>query len=46
MLLLQVERLQEKRSGKVFKPLWLAWVGEEMPPLSEVWRLYLRRESG
>jgi hypothetical protein len=21
----------------------LAWVGEEMPPLSEVWRLYLRR---
>jgi hypothetical protein len=22
-----------------------AWVGEEMPPLSEVWRLYLRRES-
>jgi hypothetical protein len=23
MLLLQVERLQEKRSGKVFKPLWL-----------------------
>ncbi|HEY9603258.1 MAG TPA: hypothetical protein V6C85_16710 [Allocoleopsis sp.] len=46
MLLLQVERLQEKRSGKVSKPLWLAWVGEEMPPLSEVWRLYLRRESG
>lgn len=43
MLLLQVERLQEKRSGKVSKPLWLAWVGEEMPPLSEVWRLYLRR---
>ncbi len=21
----------------------LGWVGEEMPPLSEVWRLYLRR---
>ena len=33
-------------SGKktlVAKPLWLAWVGEEMPALSEVWRLYLRR---
>lgn len=43
MLLLQVERLHQKRSGKFFKPLWLAWVGEEMPPLSEVWRLYLRR---
>ncbi|MEH1961770.1 MAG: hypothetical protein V7L05_18185 [Nostoc sp.] len=25
------------------KPLWLAWVGEEMPPLEEVWCLYLRR---
>lgn len=22
---------------------WLIWVGDEMPPLSEVWRLYLRR---
>ncbi|MHC5717720.1 MAG: hypothetical protein ACYTX0_37845 [Nostoc sp.] len=21
---------------------WLAWVGEEMPPIEEVWRLYLR----
>lgn len=28
---------------RVTKPLWLAWVGEQMPPLSEVWRLYLRR---
>ncbi|QLE40169.1 hypothetical protein FD723_06665 [Nostoc sp. C052] len=23
--------------------LALAWVGEEMPPIEEVWRLYLRR---
>ena len=36
-------RPRTQRSGKVSKPLWLAWVGEEMPPLSEVWRLYLRR---
>jgi len=43
MLLLQVERLEQKRSGRVFKPLWLAWVGEQIPPLEEVWRLYLRR---
>jgi len=43
MLLLRVERLEHKRSWRVPKPLWLAWVGEEMPPLSEVWRLYLRR---
>ncbi len=43
MLLLRVERLDEQRSCRVPKPLWLAWVGEQMPPLSEVWRLYLRR---
>jgi len=24
-------------------PLWLAWVGEQMPTLDEVWRVYLRR---
>nr|WP_246605513.1 hypothetical protein [Sphaerospermopsis torques-reginae] len=23
--------------------MWLAFVGEEMPPLNEVWKLYLRR---
>ena len=43
MLLLQLERLDERRGGKASKPFWLAWVGEEMPPLSEVWQLYLRR---
>lgn len=43
MLLLRIERLDEQRFWRVPKPLWLAWVGEEMPPLNEVWRLYLRR---
>ncbi|WP_233787742.1 hypothetical protein [Dulcicalothrix desertica] len=43
MSLIRVERLDEKGNLRVKKPLWLAWVGEEMPPLSEVWRLYLRR---
>lgn len=23
--------------------MWLAFVGEQMPPLSEIWKLYLRR---
>ena len=23
--------------------LWLAWVGEKMPTLPQLWRLYLRR---
>ncbi len=25
------------------KPLWLVWVGEEMPTLSSIWLRYLRR---
>jgi len=43
MQLLRVERLGERRSWRLAKPLWLAWIGEEVPPLTEVWRLYLRR---
>lgn len=43
MSLLKVERLDEHGNLRVLKPLWLAWVGEEMPPKSELWRLYLRR---
>jgi hypothetical protein len=41
--LLRVERLDEFGNLRKLKPLWLAWVGEEMPPLDQVWRLYLRR---
>ena len=43
MSLIRVERLDEQGCLRVSKPLWLAWVGEEMPPLSEIWQLYLRR---
>ena len=43
MSLLLVERLNQDGLVRSAKPLWLAWVGEEMPPLSEVWQLYLRR---
>jgi hypothetical protein len=43
MSLLRVERLDVQGNQRVSKPLWLAWAGEEMPPLEEVWRLYLRR---
>lgn len=45
MSLLLVERLNLDGSVRVAKPLWLAWVGQEMPPLSDVWRLYLRRNA-
>ncbi|AUB39085.1 IS4 transposase [Nostoc flagelliforme CCNUN1] len=42
MHLIQVERLDELCERK-FKPLWLIWVGLEMPELSQIWRQYLRR---
>ena len=43
MSMIRVERIDEQDNQQVSKPLWLAWVGEEMPPIEEVWRLYLRR---
>lgn len=42
MHLIQVQRLNEDAVNQS-KPLWLAWVGIDMPELSEFWRLYLRR---
>ncbi|WP_414581694.1 transposase [Scytonema sp. PCC 10023] len=41
--LLLVERLNQDGSTRISKPLWLAWVGQQMPCLDEIWRLYLRR---
>jgi hypothetical protein len=43
MTLLRVERLDDLGNLRVLRPMWLAWVGEQMPPLDEVWQLYLRR---
>ena len=43
MSLIRVERVDNLGNLRVSKPLWLAWVGEEMPTLEEVWQLYLRR---
>lgn len=43
MSLIRVERQDIQGNERVSKPLWLAWVGEEMPPIEEVWRLYLCR---
>ncbi len=42
MHLILVERLDENAVPKS-RPLWLAWVGIEMPALCTLWRLYLRR---
>lgn len=43
MSIILVERLKADGSPRVQKPMWLAFVGDEMPPLNEVWKLYLRR---
>jgi hypothetical protein len=42
MHLIQVEHLDEF-GGQKSKPLWLTWLGIEMPALFDFWRLYLRR---
>nr|MDZ8210245.1 hypothetical protein [Nostoc sp. ChiSLP03a] len=43
MSIILVERLQEDDSPRVNKPMWLAFVGQQMPPLAELWKLYLQR---
>jgi len=42
MDLIQVQRLNQNAVNQ-FKPLWLAWVGIDIPELSDFWRLYLQR---
>lgn len=41
--LILIERSDRIYTGKMSKPLWLIWLGEEIPLLSEIWQLYLRR---
>jgi hypothetical protein len=43
MHLILVERLDEMGDPRTHKPVWLAWVGEAMSPLSDIWHLYCRR---
>lgn len=42
MTLWLVERLDEAGQLK-HQPLWLIWIGQTMPTLASVWKLYLRR---
>jgi hypothetical protein len=42
MHLIQIERIDEAQV-KNPKPLWLVWVGEQMPTLCSIWCQYLRR---
>jgi hypothetical protein len=43
MQLILVERLDETGNRRSDKPVWLVWVGEAMPSLSDIWQLYCRR---
>ncbi|MEZ2236930.1 hypothetical protein [Microcoleus sp.] len=43
MTLILVERLETVTGRLNSQPLWLVWVGLQMPSLAEIWQLYLRR---
>jgi hypothetical protein len=43
MEILRVEVLEPPAGKRAMPPLWLAWLGEAMPPLATLWLCYLRR---
>ncbi|MBI4784013.1 MAG: hypothetical protein HY785_22240 [Oscillatoriophycideae cyanobacterium NC_groundwater_1537_Pr4_S-0.65um_50_18] len=43
MEIIRVEVLKSTEGKQRFKPLWLAWLGQTMPPLETLWLSYLRR---
>ncbi|MDF5723238.1 MAG: hypothetical protein PUP91_22745 [Rhizonema sp. PD37] len=43
MEIIRVEVIQPIGRKRKFKPLWLAWLGQTMPPLENFWHKYLRR---
>jgi len=43
MEMIRVEVLESRDGKRRFAPLWLAWLGETIPPLETLWLTYLRR---
>ncbi len=43
MNLLLVERVDPKKKGLLQKPLWLVFIGKNLPSLERLWSKYLRR---
>ena len=43
MEIIRVEVLETKDGKRRFTPLWLAWLGQTLPPLATLWLHYLRR---
>jgi hypothetical protein len=42
-IVLRLERPTARGTRRAPKDLWMSWIGEAPPPLSEWWRTYLRR---
>jgi hypothetical protein len=40
---MEIIRVEVLKSTRKLKPLWLAWLGQTMPPLDTLWLNYLRR---
>jgi DDE superfamily endonuclease len=43
MEIIRVEVIQPVGRNRKFQPLWLAWLGQTMPALKDLWHKYLRR---
>ena len=43
MTLILLERINTNSKSRQTRPLWLVWIGENIPALAEIWRQYLRR---
>lgn len=43
MTIILVERLNQDGSKRVSRPMWLAFVGSQMPAINKLWKFYLRR---
>lgn len=43
LTLFKIERLKEKKTGGLHRPLWLIWAGEEFLSSSHIWIQYSRR---
>nr|WP_217481676.1 hypothetical protein [Nostoc sp. TCL240-02] len=43
MEIIRVKVIQPVGRNRKFQPLWLAWLGQTMPLLEDLWQKYLRR---
>ncbi|WP_446684867.1 NF041680 family putative transposase (plasmid) [Cyanobacterium sp. IPPAS B-1200] len=43
LTLFKIERLKQKKTGALHRPLWLIWVGEQFLSSSNIWIQYSRR---